>query len=107
MSPPLASSTTIGKELTLIVAQPIPAKIKTGYITSSCVSEVMKLPIKNADAKMITPAKIVFLLPILQAMLPTGMYETIAAACAIINVKLKSKCNTLVAYTEYLLVMEL
>ena len=47
--------------------------MNTGYITNSEIEGVMKLPIKNAVVSISTPARIVFLLPILDAMIPTGI----------------------------------
>ena len=56
-----------------MVAQPIPASINTGYMINSGVLGVIKLPIKNADARIIIPPRIVFLLPIRDEMIPTGI----------------------------------
>ena len=56
-----------------MVAQPTPASINTGYIMISGVLGVMKIPIVKAVARIKTPAKIVFLRPILEAIIPTGI----------------------------------
>ena len=42
MSPPEHISTTMGKELTLMVAQPIPARLKRRYIAMGVVPSLMK-----------------------------------------------------------------
>ena len=75
------------RELTLMVAQPIPARMKMGYWIQP-LSAVIKLPTKKAEASIIMPARMVFFLPIFEATIPTGIYEAIAAACAIIRVRL-------------------
>ena len=63
-----------------MVAQPIPARMKMGTIINSGDDDVIKLPERNAVPSIITPARIVFLLPSFEAIIPTGIYDTIAAA---------------------------
>ena len=73
MFPPLESSTTMGKLLTLIVAQAIPAKANKTEMSHDGDALVMKMAPKNANAYNATPMRMDFLRPILLASNPTGM----------------------------------
>ena len=64
----------------MIVAHAIPARAKMQFIISVELSARMKMPAVNAVVSMMTPAIMVFFLPILEAMIPTGRYEMMAAA---------------------------
>ena len=63
----------MGKELTLMVAQPMPARLNTAYMMASGEVRPMKMPAKNAEASMMTPARMAFFRPILEETIPTGM----------------------------------
>ena len=60
----------------------MPPKANTIFIANCEVLALKPVTTANAIAKSATPDKIVFLLPILLAKIPAGMYATIAAACA-------------------------
>ena len=54
--PPLHSSTTMGKELTLMVAQAMPARANMTFISRVGLSARRKLATPKATVSMMTPA---------------------------------------------------
>ena len=54
-------------------AQPIPARANTGYMITAGVSGETSVPTAKAVASMRTPARMVFFLPSLEEIIPTGM----------------------------------
>ena len=62
----------------MIVAQPIPANANKIYIKIGELLAVINIAMKKDVASNATPTKIVFLLPNLDAIKPTGKYAAIA-----------------------------
>ena len=67
-----AISQDIGYELTFIVAQPIPARANSAFMSITGLPARMKAAEPNATASMTTPARMVFFLPIFEEMIPMG-----------------------------------
>ena len=62
----------MGKELTLMVAQAIPARANMAFISMVGLSALRKAATVKAVVSMTTPARMVFFRPALEAMKPTG-----------------------------------
>ena len=75
MSEPLHISTTMGRELTLMAAQPIPSTTMTAYRTGEKPPPAKVHTAQNAKPppSMQMPTRMVRLRPTLPAMCPTGM----------------------------------
>ena len=62
----------MGKEFTLIVAQAMPARANMQFISSGLLPARRKDAVPKAMVSITTPARMVFLRPALEAMMPTG-----------------------------------
>ena len=71
-----------------MVAQPMPARTNIAFISQLGLLSRRKPAVRKAAVSITTPARMVFLRPNFDEMMPTGRYERIAAACAMIIVRL-------------------
>ncbi len=83
MSLPVLSDTTIGYELTLMAAQPMPARPNNARIIR--LKSLNSPAPPNAIVRIAIPINIVLFLPIFVASTPIGRNAISAVACATIN----------------------
>ena len=73
-------------------AQPMPASAKKMYSSGETLWK--KIPAKNAVPSITMPMRIVRLRPMRWAIMPTGIYETMAATVQIISTRAKLPCSS-------------
>ena len=62
----------MGKEFTLMVAQAMPARANMAFMSMEGLLSRRKAATPKATVSMMTPARMVFFRPTLEAIIPTG-----------------------------------